>query len=334
LECYQGKWQVFAKYCKDRKLDPLLATAPTIADFLLDVFNKGRATSTIVVYRTAIAGALKLTQGIDYGSDPQLSSLIRNFQRERPRPALRSPGWDLAFVLWSLTQPPFEPMSSEDMPLKLLTLKTVFLVMLASGARRGEVHALSSSGVSYDPSWRWITLQPVPGFVSKTGARQTGASPFDGVTIQSLATHVGRDLVDDRKLCPVRALKTYLARTQKLRKDTRRLFISFKLGKSGDICRNTISSWVVQLIKLVYDQNNDKARTLSGVRAHDVRGLAASWAARGTYSMDQLMQACSWSSHTTFTSFYLKDLSAIKDDLLTLGPLSVAQTVVDPRQVR
>jgi len=333
LEIYQGKWQVFVKFCRDRELDPLLATAPLIADFLLDIFNKGRTPSTIIVYRTAIAGALKLTQGVDYGSDPQLSSLIRNFQRERPRTALRTPGWDLAFVLFSLTQPPFEPLSAEDMPLKLLTLKTVFLVMLASGARRGEVHALSSSGVSRDPSWRWITLKPVPEFLSKTGMR-SGGTTFDGVTIQGLAPFVGRDLEDDRKLCPVRALKTYLARTQNLRrKGSRRLFISFKPGKSGDICKNTISSWVVQLIKLVYDLNNDKARTLSGVRAHDVRGLAASWAARGTYSIDQLLQACSWSSHTTFTSFYLKDMSAIKDDLLTLGPISVAQTVVNPRHV-
>jgi len=325
---------VFEKFCKGRKLDPLLATAPLIADFLLDLFNKDKAPSTIIVYRSAIAGALRLTQGVDYGTDPHLSSLIRNFRRQRPRPALHSPGWDLAFVLWSLTQPPFEPLSAEDMPLKLLTLKTVFLVMLASGARRGEVHALSASGVSRDPAWRWITLKPVPGFISKTGMRITGASPFDGVTIESLAPFVGRDLENDRKLCPVRALKTYLARTQKLRKDTQHLFISFKPGKSGDICKNTISSWVVQLIKMVYDQNNDKARTLSGVRAHDVRGLAASWAARGTYSLDQLLQACSWSSHTTFTSFYLKDMSAIKDDLLTLGPIAVAQTVVDPRYVR
>ena len=63
-------------------------------------------------------------------------------------------------------QQPFEPMS--EIPLKLLMLKTVFLTLLASGARRGEIHALAYLIVTPAPNWNNIVLCPIPGFISKT----------------------------------------------------------------------------------------------------------------------------------------------------------------------
>ena len=309
-------------------------TTPEIADFLLDMFHKGRAPVTLMGYRTSIAGTLKFSQGVDYGSDPYLSSLLRSFHRERPRSSLTVPGWDLAFVLWSLSQPPFEPLSSGAVPLKLLTLKTVFLTLLASGSRRGEIHALSGSQISHDKQWTYISLRPVPGFLSKTALSKTGGTFFDGIRIKSLAAFVGPDLPVDGKLCPVRALKYYLAKTQEIRVNKARLFISYQEGRSQDISKNTISSWVKKLIKLVYKGNNDTARTLTGLRTHDIRGMAATLASRGTYRLEDLMDACSWKSHTTFTSFYLKDLSEIQGELHKLGPLAVAQTVVLPAKPR
>jgi len=81
------------EYCQGRSLDPLEATSPVIADPLLDLFNKGRSPSTLVGYRSAIEGALKLHQGVDYGTDPQLSSLLTSVTTERPEVALRVPQW-------------------------------------------------------------------------------------------------------------------------------------------------------------------------------------------------------------------------------------------------
>jgi integrase len=334
LLAYQGKWRVFVDWCGTHGIDPLQASSPQIADFLLHMFQEGRAPVTIAVYRTSIAGALKLSQGVDYGADQQLSALLRSFQRERPRSAVSVPGWDLSFVLWSLTQPPFEPLSSDAVSLKLLTLKTVFLTLLASGSRRGEIHALSGSQISHDKGWTYISIRPVPGFLAKTELRSSGASVFEGIRILSLAPFVGSDLPDDRKLCPVRALKIYLARTQSIRKDKKRLFISYQEGRSQDISKNTISAWVKKLLKLVYKNNNDKARELTGCKTHDIRGMAATWASRGTYGLEALLRACTWKGHSTFSTFYLKDLTEIQDDLLRLGPLSVAQSVVLPSQLR
>ena len=41
------------------------------------------------------------------------------------------------------------------------------------------------------------------------------------------------------------------------------------------------------------------------------------------------MQACHWKAHNTFTNFYLKDLT-YNDDKMYLGPVVVAQQVLDP----
>ena len=69
-----------------------------------------------------------------------------------------------------------------------------------------------------------------------------------------------------------------------------------------------------------------------GVKAHDVRAFAASKAFYGGVSMDQILQACHWKSHNTFTFFYLKDLSGQnqKDLSFHLGFFVAAQQVVAP----
>ena len=306
-----------------------------MADFLLDQFQAGKQPSTLEGYRTAIAGALKLAKGVDFGTDPKLSALLLSFRRERPRSsASQVPSWDLAFVLWSLSQPPFEPVAEESTPLKFLTWKTVFLLLLASGSRRSEIHALSGSEISHAPDWKYVSVKPIPGFLSKTALRSSGATVFEGIRIRALSTILGPDLPDDRKLCPVRSLKAYLARTKSFRKGQKRLFISYQENRQADISKNTISAWVKKLIKFTYQAGNSKACQLSGHPVHDIRGMASSWAFRGTVAVDDILKACTWSSHTTFTDFYLKDMTEVKEGLLCLGPLAVAQTVVLPSNVR
>ena len=66
------------------------------------------------------------------------------------------------------------------------------------------------------------------------------------------------------------------------------------------------------------------------VKAHDIRAFAASKALYGGVSVDQIMQACHWKAHNTFTNFYLKDLTwADNDNNLYLGPVVAAQQVLD-----
>ena len=71
---------------------------------------------------------------------------------------------------------------------------------------------------------------------------------------------------------------------------------------------------------------------LVGVKAHDIRAFAASKAFYGGFSMDQIMQACHWKSHNTFTRFYLRDLAGQdqSEGSFHLGACIAVQQVMPP----
>ena len=111
------------------------------------------------------------------------------------------------------------------------------------------------------------------------------------------------------------------------------MFISYKLGHSKDIQCSTISSCIKNTIKFCYTKQVDNAdMDLVGVKAHDVRAFAASKAFYGGISMDQIMQACHWKSHNTFTRFYLRDLAGQdqSEGSFHLGAFIAAQQVMPP----
>ena len=110
-------------------------------------------------------------------------------------------------------------------------------------------------------------------------------------------------------LCPVRALQCYLDRTKDSRGGRQLLFISYKLGHSKDILCSTISPWIKNTIKFCYTKVANADMDLIGAMADDVRAFVASKAFYGGISMDQIMHACHWKSHNTFTRFYLEDLA-------------------------
>ena len=67
--------------------------------------------------------------------------------------------------------------------------------------------------------------------------------------------------------------------------------------------------------------------TLHQVKAHDVRAFAASKAFQSGVSLEQILSACHWKSHNTFTQFYLKDVAWADSELYHLGPVVAAQQI-------
>ena len=196
----------------------------------------------------------------------------------------------------------------KDTDLKHLTLKTAFLLALASGKRRSEIHAWVANKVSNLGHWEKVALFPSD-FIAKNQLAREGSQSVSPVTIPALTTIVDRQFKEDRILCPVRALRYYLDQTKDLRGSRSLLFISFKKGHTSDIRPATLSSWLKQTILLCYKQADQQALDLVQVKAHDIRAFAASKAFYGGVSVDQIMQACHWKAHNRFTNFYLKDLT-------------------------
>ena len=118
-------------------------------------------------------------------------------------------------------------------------------------------------------------------------------------------------------------------RTKDLRGSLSLPFISFKKGHTSGIRPATLSSWLTQTTLLCYKQADQQALDLVQVKAHDIRAFAAS-KAFGVL-VDEIMQACHWKAHNTFTNFYLKDLTwSDNDNNMYLGPVAAAQQVLDP----
>ena len=325
---YKSKWALFEKWCRENLVDFSTPSVKQISDFFMYLYQDlNRRPSTIDGYRTAIVDTLGPTaQHIAHNADRH--RLLSSFHRDRPKSSRNLPKWNLSVVLNELTKAPFEPMKDTD--LKHLTLKTAFLLALASDKCRSEIHAWVANKVSNLGQWEKVALFSSSDFIAKDQLAREGSQSVSPVTIPALTTIVDRQFKEDRTLCPVRALRFYLDRTKDLRGSLSLLFISFKKGHTSDIRPATLSSWLKQTILLCYKQA-DQALDLFQVKAHDIRAFAASKAFYGGVSVDQIMQACHWKAHNTFTNFYLKDLTwSDTDNNMYLGPEVAAQQVLDP----
>lgn len=321
---YAARLTVFKNWCQKSNVEWPLSNSDPVLSFLLEQFHLGRAPSTLEGYRSSLADSLpelNLTQ------DKRLSRLLQSFHRDRPRAAKVLPPWDLQVVLEVLSGPPFEPLTL--IPLKLVTFKTVFLLALASGSRRSEIHAWVKAGVMFDSDAKHVYLKAASGFLAKNQRLDRSSSAFSPVVIPALTD--SNDLTgSETTLCPVRALKLYLDRTHSIRNAREKLFISFKAGHKQEIKPQTISSWLRQTITLAYSQLKPEQAKNLNIKAHHIRAMASSWANLGGVALTDIMTSCHWRSHTTFTSYYLKEVSWHNGDEFTLGPFVTAQSVIDP----
>ena len=211
-----------------------------------------------------VTGLLSLTTAQHIAHNADLHRLLSSFHRDRPKSSRNLPKWNLSVVLNELTKAPFEPMKDSD--LKHLTLKTAFLLALASGKRRSEIHAWVANKVANLGQWEKVALFPSSDFIAKNQLAREGSQSVSPVTIPALTTIVDRQFKEDRTLCPVRALRFYLDRTKDLRGSRSLLFISFKKGHTSDIRPATLSSWLKQTILLCYKQADQQALDLVQVK--------------------------------------------------------------------
>ena len=190
---YEGKWAEFCAWCERRKEDPVQASVPLVADFLTDLFerNPPLAVSTIRGYRSAISATVP--HGPSLTNSLELGALIRSFAIDHPVTHVFYPRLSLRVVLNFLMKPPFEPIAKCS--LENLTLKTVFLVALASGRRRSELCALSFDPecFRFSPNLAQVQLLTEPDFLAKT---QKQSKMPAKIVIKSLFQFVGHDLPD------------------------------------------------------------------------------------------------------------------------------------------
>ena len=135
----KSKWALFEKWCRENSVDFSTPSVKQVSVFFVYLYQDlNRHPSTIDGYRKAIVDTMDPT-GLHISQNSDLNRLLSSFHRDRPKSSRNLPQWNLSVVLNELTKAPFEPMKDTD--LKHLTLKTAFLLALASGKRRGEIRA-------------------------------------------------------------------------------------------------------------------------------------------------------------------------------------------------
>ena len=230
----------------------------------------------------------------------QIKPLVRAFWLERLVQCRIMPKWDLHLVLLSLLRPPFasdsdvDRESSDDViPLKLRTMKCVFLLALALARRCSYLHALSVApsrcvfARGNTQRQLAVPLLPEPGFLAKN---QLPTQAPEWITMPGIA-HLNPTEAE-RMLCPVRQLKLYIQDSERIRRGRQCMFLHWNRN-IRDIMRSHISRWIVETVKEAYTQAD---REYDRVTAHEVRALSASWAYNCQVALPDILSAAFWRS--------------------------------------
>lgn len=315
---YDARINRYRSWCEERNVDPISAPVTEVAEFLQDLFDKNKFTpSTIAGYKSAISLVHQEVNGVPLGQVSDLCKQITGMYQKRPTKKSLVPNWSLPLVLNMLNKHPFEPLEKAD--IKYVTLKTVFLVAVASGRRVSEIHALSADShhLRWECNGKGVRLLTNLQFVAKNEAPKY---PGRDIFLASFDQFISSP--EEGLMCPCRALSVYLKKTKPVRNLESRLFLTFKKGSTHGASKDTISRWLVQTVKSAYELAEDQDFEIA--RAHDTRSLSTSWALFHGVSMEEIMRAAFWAAETTFTSFYMKDV--IWDDAaFSLSTLKTAK---------
>ena len=239
------------------------------------------------------------------------------------------PRWDIFLVLAFLREARFEPLSQASYA--DLTYKTFFLITLATARRVSEVHSLSGliSDVSFLPDGS-AELLFLPEFLAKN---QSAGVPSPVISVPSLELIVCPD-DPDRVNCPVRALKLYRNKTQRIRAHgQRRLFLSVNQDYKQDIRKPTMARWAVKLVQDAYAWADRHASSshlpLLSARPHEIRAWSTSLAHASGISMPAILRAAYWKREDIFVNHYLRDgARALGDGSRGVSSVVAAQQIL------
>ena len=260
-QAYQLKWQMYRSWCHSHGHSVFRPSLAKVTDFLCWLrSSKGLSVSSIKGYRSMLSAVFRFHLP-SLSSHPVVRDLLRSFCLGVAERQLRPPVWDLSVVLRFLNTSSFEPLSAA--PLRALTQKVLFLLVLATAKRVGELQALSSvvTFVGGD-----ACLSYVPQFVAKSESL-TRSIPRSFL-VKSLSDFAA-GLDDDLLLCPVRALCIYLDRTSTLAPLRQSLFVS-PHRPSRTLSKNAIFFF----LRDVFTAAGASRPEVGWVRAHDVRSVS------------------------------------------------------------
>ena len=133
-----GRWN---RWCSERGSDPFSGPISEVANFLASLYQEGYQYNSVNAYRSAISSVHDKADGVPVGQHPIITRLIKAIFNVRPPIPRYSITWDVQLVLNFLqTQGQLE-----TLPLKMLTLKNVFLLAITRPSRSADLSQLDTS---------------------------------------------------------------------------------------------------------------------------------------------------------------------------------------------
>ena len=172
---------------------------------------------------------------------------------------------------------------TKDLELKRLSLKVAVLLLLVSSQRGQTIVSLSTDNMILEEE---ITFQ------LKTLLKHNRL----GDRLDSLTF---RPYDRCKRLCVVRTLKAYLAKTEGIR-GSNQLLLSY-MRPHGPISRDTLSRWTLEVMK-------QAGVDVSKYKGHSTRGASTSAAKRLGIPVNLILKQASWKSAQSFAKYYDKEI--------------------------
>ena len=323
-------------WVQERPCHPLLAPVTVLADFFNDIaLACDVVPSTLDAIKSCILLTIKLCTGVDHTNNYELYAICARYHKECPAEVFTYPDWNLVLVLEILRSSHFEPL--HEISMKMLTYKTVLLVAIACSCRVSELHALAFDKLSHTKDWSIVYLEAKSDFLAKNQSIRKDSRKF---ALKALVKPVHKTSFPpnsseaaqyhrNKLLCPVRALRVYLARTAYRRRNKHALFISLNANHKSDITKQSICNWVRKTIYLCYQLAGENDQNLGRASVHEIRSVTSSIKFERSMSLDSVLKTCMWKHNNTFTRYYLRDVAVLSDNLYRMPPLWMAQSVIN-----
>jgi site-specific recombinase XerD len=297
---YERKWKLFLVWWESLSLKPEVLSPEIVAEFLLFLRQKGKTPERIREYLSMLASTFQPTLQDSWGANNVLKFLVRSFSAKVTTAPVSTPKWNINIVLRYLQSDTFKYWNK--LPFPLLARKTAFLLLFASAARLSEASAWTKE-VTIVPKVS-ATLNAIHSFLPKNTSRYRLHRPLRPLVIPALSP-ITQDHVELR-LCPVKSLTFYLENAVPHRGDRETLF--FPYSKKSRLTRQALARWMKILIVHAYRWADPEKPLPERPTAHEIRAIAASYAALREVSLDHILQQCHWGQQSIFTSTYLRDM--------------------------
>ena len=246
------------------------------------MFNEEKASySTVNTARSALSTFLWNDDGLTIGKFSSVRRFMKGIYELRPPTPKYDFVWDVNIVLDYLVL--FHPV--QELPLCQLTFKLVMLLALVSAQRAQSLHLLNLENLIIKDNMVYCII---PGIIKQSSSRRK--NPL--IILKPFA--------DQPALCVVNTLKEYLNRTKPLRKDAKKLFISFQKPYAA-VSKETISRW----LKMVLQEAGVDVDIFT---AHSTRAASVSAAKRNGVAIEEILRTAGWANNSVFASFYDKPI--------------------------